>query len=256
MFSRIFQFRELDRFYYLASGLLQLVLGFAVFTWFEGQFGTTPGKIPGVDPMQFRVLTKDGRKTGPGRAALRALIGLFEINPTGDDRHRPQPAETTPGRYGRRDPGGRRDQDSRCRIQTRSDHAYFACRDGRSEEIVQIDKAAITKWLGDRSGCSSGPRSSARRRSFPTTQVGPAAGRDRGSLSHPIHRAARLVRSVARIIAPGLVRCVRVAIFLPLLGISHSTRAPRIEDGRGVVSSVFDVARGREERAQGPLTVG
>jgi hypothetical protein len=53
---------------------------FLYFVFFEGIFGSTPGKILGASPWQLAVVKRDGTRCGLGRAAVRALLLPFEAN--------------------------------------------------------------------------------------------------------------------------------------------------------------------------------
>jgi uncharacterized RDD family membrane protein YckC len=64
------------------EGITLVLLPIVWFTYFfllEGAFGTTVGKYL----SRLRVIKKDGGRINFGQAAIRALIGLLEINPIG-----------------------------------------------------------------------------------------------------------------------------------------------------------------------------
>ena len=53
--------------------LFGYLLGFAYYIVFTGRGGQTPGKMA----LRIKVIRRDGREIGYGRAALREVIGKF-----------------------------------------------------------------------------------------------------------------------------------------------------------------------------------
>ena len=112
----------------------------------EGLFGTTIGKVIGVWPLRLQVIRKDGGPCGFGRALLRALIGFFETNLIGaiaiwstglNQRLGDLAAGTLVV-----------DKTKFRRVEFLPTSVAFEFLDGRREELVQLTKGIITKWLG------------------------------------------------------------------------------------------------------------
>ncbi len=142
-------FRDATEILNLFSGLSLLllpVIWFLYFTIQEGAFGTTIGKLLGAYPMSFRVIRLDGGKIGFGRAALRALIGIFETNIIGAIVVASTPLKQRLGDLA----AGTLvvDKTKIKRVEFRSNSALFEFVDGRQDELVRVDKGIITKWLG------------------------------------------------------------------------------------------------------------
>ncbi len=145
-FSNIRDATEILNIFAGLSLLLLPVIWFLYFTIQEGAFGTTIGKLIGAYPMSFKVIKLDGGKIGFGRAALRALIGIFETNIIGAIVVASTPLKQRLGDLA----AGTLvvDKTKIKRVEFRPNSALFEFVDGRQDELVRVDKGVITKWLG------------------------------------------------------------------------------------------------------------
>jgi len=137
---------EIVNVFFGLSLLLLPVVWFLYFTIQEGAFGTTIGKVLGVFPLSFKVVTKDGKKIGFGHAALRALIGIFETNIIGAIVIAATPLKQRLGDLAAKTLVV--DKTKIRRVEFKTDRAVFEFVDGRVEELVQLTKGVIVKWLG------------------------------------------------------------------------------------------------------------
>ncbi|MEW6094637.1 MAG: RDD family protein, partial [Chloroflexota bacterium] len=145
-FSNYRDFDEILNTFTGFSLLLLPIIWFLYFTIQEGAFGTTIGKLLGAYPMSFKVIRLDGSNIGFGRAALRALIGIFETNIIGAIV-----VASTPLKQRLGDLAASTlvvDKTKIRRVEFRPNSALFEFVDGRQDELVRVDKGIITKWLG------------------------------------------------------------------------------------------------------------
>lgn len=130
----------------LGALILYPILWFLYYLIFEGAWGATPGKFIGMRPVVLKVIRKDDQPCGFGRAALRAILGVFEQNIIGAIVVASTPLKQRIGDI----LAGTLvvDVTKFRRVVFAPDAVTFEYVGGRKVEVVHVTRGVLTKWLG------------------------------------------------------------------------------------------------------------